>query len=282
MQVKINIILLLVFLISSSIGAKTPSLKDVDVQYITSTKIFSTTSANFFTRTLGINFDTTIKLNGKNSTAGETDDTPLQLLPLNFPFQYYGHRTTSIWVNPNGGLQFIPKPPCGCCFSAMSYTGYCNFNSSYYNMLAISVTDLAPIDGPNCYVKYDTVGTGDDETFGLVFLDVPLFGVVPKASNPWTFGATLSKRGKIVTSYQAIYDTATPPSTITSLPSHVSANWLVGLRAPKAYNDKIKALNPHHSNRNQLTSWETSIKGSYPKRNEIMDGKYSKRRSSSL
>ena len=277
-------ILVFIFILCKS------STATLAVQYITTTKIFSTTDSNdFFTRTLGHQFDTNVRIGGKNSTAGETDDTPLELLPLGFPFHYYGKRTTSVWVNPNGGLQFIPKPPCGCCFSSMTYTGYCDFNSSYYDMVSLSVTDLAPIDGPDCYVRYNTMqsssgggssgsGSGssssDDDTFGLIFLNVPLFGVDPRPGPTWTFGATLSKNGKIEASYLKIFDTLKPPnvgSHTTFLPNHVENNWLVGLRAPKEYNAAYQELHPTVSVAHQH-DWKTSITGAYPKRSNIQQG----------
>ena len=254
----------------------TPALSAVKIQYVVSTKFYDVASSpsNFFTRSLGHDFDAKVTVGGKNSSAAETDDTPLELLPLGFPFYYYGTRTTSVWVNPNGGLQFIPNPPCGCCFSSMMYTGYCNFNSSYYDMLALSVTDLAPIDGPTCQVKY-SAGLSTDASnpvFGLVFVDVPLFGTEPKPGPTWTFGATLSKSGKIETSYMKIFDTANPPgSPKPLLPSHVASNWLVGLRSPKAYNEAVYAVDPTLLFPRQA-EWKTSRLGSYPTRTDVRTG----------
>ena len=84
-------------------------------------------NSDFFTQAIGLNFDNAVLLNGTNSSAAETDDTPLDLVGLPFPFFFYGERKLHVWINPNGAIQFDSKPPCHCCFSANN----CDFNSSY-------------------------------------------------------------------------------------------------------------------------------------------------------
>jgi hypothetical protein len=248
------------------------ALSQVKVQYLVSTKNYNVASSpnTFFTRSLGYDFNKRIVNDGKNSSAADTDDTPLEYIPLGFHFNYYGTRSTSVWTNPNGGLQFTPTPPCGCCFSTYTSTGRCDYNSSYYNMIALSVTDLAPIDNKNCHVKYNTLK--EDKIFGLAFINVPLFGIDPKPGPTWTFGVTISNKGKIATSYQKIYDTSNPPGTPPpTLAEHVADSWIIGLRSPKAYNDALKTADSTYSLLNQ-DSWKTSIRGHYPPKKDVING----------
>ena len=255
---------------SSSLQSVQPSLANVTVQYLVSTKTYNVTTPSFFTRTLGHNFDRAVTVLGKNSSISETDDTPLELLSLGFPFDYYGKRTTSVWANPNGGLQFQPAPPCGCCFSTYTATGVCDYNSSYYNMIALSVTDLAPIDNPDCSVRYSALGP---TAFGLAFVNVPLFGVLPKPGPTWTFGVTLSNKGKIETAYQKIFNTAHPPGTPTPIvASHVAANWLIGVRAPKVYDQTLEVSSDAEQYFINQPSWQTSVRGAYPPKTEVRNG----------
>ena len=268
-------LLLHVISITATISYVSTPLSSVKVQYLVSTSLHNVASspATFFTRTLGYQFDDVVRQHGTNSSAGDTDDTPLEGLPLGFPFSFYGKQTTTVWVNPNGGLQFIPAPPCGCCFSTYTNTGECNFNSSYYDMVALSVTDLAPIDNPACHVRYNTLAkTTAENVFGLTFVDVPMFGTLPKPGPTWTFGLTIAKKGQIMASYKKIFDTKSPPGNPPpQMQPHVTEHWLVGLRAPKSYDDALKAVDPTQLFRNQRT-WETSIRGSYPAKNEVANG----------
>ena len=113
------------------------------------------------------------------STTFTTDDTPNIQLPLPFTFPYWTAQTSTVYANPNGGVQFDNSYPCcntcessqGRCCQFMNYntlieTGSgpistCSFSLSYNDMLAVFLTDLAPAyptpmaTGPQLVYGYD-------------------------------------------------------------------------------------------------------------------------------
>ncbi len=248
-------------------------------------------SRSFFTRALGLDFDERVVRRGTDSTVSRTDDTPLDLVNLPFPFRYFSERVSSVWLNPNGGLQFHAKPPCGCCFSAMLTDGrYCDFNTSYYDTLAGAVTDLIPVELEGSIVRYAALGfaktiTTDtvantttttstanvsDPGFGIAFVGIPIFGLEPSPGPLYSFGVVLRKSGRITIAYENIYDTRNDLPGYTHA-THVHENWLVGLRPPKEYAAALRdTLGPEFCTNSD--DYGTGVCGSYPPASKIVPG----------
>ena len=155
--------------------------------------------------------------NGTISPASRTDDTPLDFVDLGFFAPVFGQSMAHAWINPNGGIQFTPRLPCGCCFiGSRSPEDACNFNTSYGFMLAAAVTDYLPQDGGT--IRYGRLPGGGG--FGITFHNIPVIPPVAPAPGPkMTFGANLRSSGHFSVAYQLIRDPGASPPQGQILPS---------------------------------------------------------------
>ena len=256
-----------------------PPLATVPTQYLIVTRrVNPSPRADFFTRALGRDFDARVVAGGHDSAAGDTDDTPVDRVPLPFPFYFFGERHLNAWINPNGALQFDAVPPCGCCFYAMYNTGPCNFNSSYHNMIAAAVTDLLPLEFNYSQVRHAPLTTGPasssnasssstrDPGYGVAFIDVATFGSLPQPGPLYSFGMQLYASGRVTVAYRDVFDTRVARTDVV-FAQHVAESWLVGLRAPKAYSDTLLAADASKEafrlSHAADYGW-TSVRGAYP------------------
>lgn len=234
---------------------------------ITTRTVSTVPSLGFFTRAVGLDFDNAVLLNGENSTVASTDDTPLDLVELPFPFSYFGERKLSIWINPNGGVQFDAKHACGCCFSARD----CDYNTSYFDIIAGAMTDLIPVKINESIVRYAHLDDGNqDPGFGIAFVGIPVFGAAPSPGPLYSFAIVLRKSGRISVAYEKIFDTR------VSIPGyrfsyHVTDSWLVGLRPPLNYALSLEGLGAD-SFCSKRKDYGTSLCGSYPSADLIVPG----------
>eukprot|EP00602_Paraphysomonas_sp_CaronLab_P011682 CAMPEP_0185038772 /NCGR_PEP_ID=MMETSP1103-20130426/34848_1 /TAXON_ID=36769 /ORGANISM="Paraphysomonas bandaiensis, Strain Caron Lab Isolate" /LENGTH=726 /DNA_ID=CAMNT_0027577361 /DNA_START=746 /DNA_END=2926 /DNA_ORIENTATION=+ len=57
-------------------------------------------------------FESTVRLTGKLSSVSDVDDFPVEYMPLNFPFTFFGNTVNDIGINPNGLISLPPYVPC--------------------------------------------------------------------------------------------------------------------------------------------------------------------------
>ncbi len=291
-------VLVLVLVSAAAAAARVaPPLATVPTQYLIVTRrVDPSPRADFLTRALGRDFDARVVAGGHDSAAGDTDDTPVDRVPLPFPFYFFGERHLNAWINPNGAVQFDAVPPCGCCFYAMYNTGPCDFNSSYHNMIAAAVTDLLPLELNDSHVRHAPLTTGPsssssssysspsgnasssssattlrDPGYGVAFIDVATFGALPQPGPLYSFGLQLRASGRVTVAYRDVFDTRVARTDAVLAP-HVAESWLVGLRAPKAYSDTLLAADASKEafwlSSAAAYGW-TSVRGAYPPANLV-------------
>ena len=197
------------------------------------------------------------------TTSFKSNELPNVQLSLPFTFNYWGASTSTVYLNPNGAVQLdntiecctsCPTAPGTCCtfmnYQLTTLTPYgisysCSFAVNYYNLIAVSLTDLAPaLPGSLIYGYANAaVSFAGNRTvwnasypFIIVYHQVPLaianggLSGSPTLLSPvgvnFTFGVGLYPSGRIDMYFWNISDPALYDGwTYTRL-------WMVGLRQP--------------------------------------------------
>ena len=202
-------------------------------------------------------------VNGHRSVVSDADDSPLEEQTLPFLFPFFGRARQSVLVAPNGALMLGSGPPCGCCFLGYS----CTFNTSYAELIAVSLTDHDPAQFDQSTVRVYNTSTA----FGVVWDSVAMFGT----QSPFaTFGVTIRPDGRITFHYWKVFD----PKDNPGLQSYSRMRWLVGVRPMAALSNLMGTMNAQSewSNPRELLanadaggldalmkSWWTSTPGAY-------------------
>lgn len=173
------------------------------------------------------------------------DDSPFQRFELSWDFNYFGVNRKYIFLSPNGAIHFQESQPCSCsCFQSFA----CNFNSSYYDVIAGFLTDLDPFRGG---IDSNITSSCSNDRCIFSFRDIPYY-VHPSVIN--SFDIAIYLDGRITIQYRNI--------SILTFPQVIS-----GLRSPQiSYHTVLSSSQVALG----LSEWFTSVPGVYPQKSWVV------------
>lgn len=186
------------------------------------------------------------------------DDSPFEAIALPFEFNFFGTNINYVYASPNGGLHTTLEQPCYCGFTASFcfMTEECNFNSSYYGVIAGVLTDLWPVNSTLSTSNIDVSISSD--YISVQYHDIRLYAV---SKNYSTFDVDLFRDGHVEIIYYEI-----------NLSTYLFSNGFVssGLRAPQHLNKTFGHLTA--SQISASSSYWKSVAGVYPSTFSMVGG----------
>ena len=215
------------------------------------------------------------------SSVTVVDDTPFDSQPLGFAFPYGGQAHSSVRISPNGALHFDYAPPCGCCFYSQASrwsSPACNMNTSYHNVIAVSLSDFNPQAHADSIIYYRR-GAG---VFEVLWANVTLFSRKCPNSHRYTFGAALYPSGRVRLVLHTVYDPAQLDNSNECWGSYLRQSWSMGLRGRPGTPSEWQAANtwpsvaPSDGADGAAAAWKdawfTPTPGAYPPRELVALG----------
>ena len=215
------------------------------------------------------------------SSVTYVDDTPFDSQALGFAFPFGGQAHSSVRISPNGALHFDYAPPCGCCFYSQASrwaSPACNMNTSYNNVIAVSLSDFNPQAHADSIV-YFRRGAG---VFEVLWANVTLFSRKCPDSHRYTFGAALYPSGRVRLVLQKVYDPSQLDNSGDCWGSYLRQSWAVGLRGRPGTPSQWQAANTWPSIAPAdgadgaaaawKNAWNTPSPGAFPPRNLVALG----------
>ena len=215
------------------------------------------------------------------SSVSHVDDTPFDSVRLGFTFPYGGQVHSSVRISPNGALHLDYAPPCGCCFysSPTRWGGQaCNMNTSYFNVIAVSLSDFNPQAHPDSRVVWRRTAA----VFEVMWENVTLFSRRCSAGPRFTFGAALYPSGRVRLVLHQVYDPALLDNSHQCWDSYVQNSWGIGLRGRSGVPSPWQTANtwPQIASADGADGataawkkdWFTPAPGAYPPRSLVAKG----------
>ena len=230
-------------------------------------------------------------------TQFRSNESPNIQLSLPFAFNYWGSLSSTVYLSPNGAVQLDNSLECctscnsapgTCCYfvnyALATLTPYgvvysCSFSVNYYNLIAVSLTDLAPATSNSLVYGYSNRAVsfvGNTSVWNASYPFIIQYHQVPLAmpiggltGNPglmspvgvnFTFGVGLYPTGRIDLYYWNISDPALFDGwQFTRL-------WMVGLRQPAGQSQS----NAHASDYADPNALVLPSNGTYLPRSQVV------------
>jgi hypothetical protein len=183
----------------------------------------------------------------------EEDDFPFTRIPLPWQVDFFGIGIDNVYVSPNGALHTSPVAPCYGSFSILANnrgsSTVCNFNNSYYGIIAGFSGDL----NPSALEHNLNITAAITDAFVTVqYTNVPYY--TETYNN--TFGMTIYNDSSILLYWNDVSVTGSGEAVV------------VGLRNYE--NNSLTTLTTSQLQSSQ--QWGTTVEGIYPVKADVISG----------
>lgn len=154
------------------------------------------------------------------STLLTLGDDATSVVPITFPFIFYGAAYSTVAVSSNGFISFTTTTGAGCC-SGQTLPN--NPVAAPNNLIALSWEDLAPNNGGT--IRYWVQGTAPNRQFVVDFNSVPFFGAAGTVTGQIVLFETT---GQILIIHTNINSTSTTNTITAGIESGVNGTTYIG------------------------------------------------------